>query len=677
MKNLEDIFYTETTENLNKLEEQLLKAQDETNHEELINDIFRIVHSIKGSASIFGYNKISDLSHRLESIFTILRNQKTKLVDELIDIILKATDLMKIFLEKKESEDSIIQFEFIKDKIEKYQKKIGIEEKSTIQEKHIQDKKLYLINFFPDKSLFKNGTNPLFLFEELTEYGETLVLSHEKIPGINNLKPDECFYNWQVFIYSEENDTIFKDVFLFVSDEHQLDIETILLPDKFNFSIFSQNINNAYTNGKIFNLKEIESIVESSVKELKNKKLVVEDKINRFKKASIISTLNVKATEIDKLFNIMSEIIIQQTHLNIIADQLDIPKLSIAAKEIDNLSRSLRETVYDISLVPFNAIISRLKRLIFDLTTATGKKVKFEISDDNIKLDKTLLDNIIDPLIHLLRNCVDHGIEKSHERKLLGKPPEGKISLSLFQDNNNLTIIIKDDGKGIDLEKVQKRALEKNIITTEDTISEEDLIQLIFRPGFSTAENVTNISGRGVGMDVVQKNIEKLRGSIRVNTKKNTGTEFTISLPLSLAIQDGLLFTLGTQKFALPAQQVINFASIKKQDLNKIYKDVYLYKNKEIPIFYLSEKLNIEAKKLEEYYMLLINDKTGDNALIVDNIVGFRQFVVKSIGKYYQKLPFYTGASSLGEGEIAFFIDAERLLSFIKNKIELKIEQNG
>lgn len=674
MKNLEDIFYNETNENLNKLEDKLLNAQDENNHEELINDIFRIVHSIKGSASIYGFDKISDLSHRLESVFSILRNQKTKLVDELIDIVLKATDLMKIFLDKKATEDSIIQFEFIKNKIEKYQNKIGTKEKNTLQKNHIKDKKLYLINFFPDKNLYKNGTNPLFLFDELTEYGETIVLSHEKIPGINNLNPEECFYNWQVFVYSEENDIIFKDVFLFVSEEHQLKIENILLPDKFEFPVFSQNINNAYINGKIFNSKEIESIVESSVKELKNKKLVVEDKINRFKKASVINTLNVKATEIDKLFNIMSEIIIQQTHLNMIADQLDIPKLSVTAKEIDSLSRNLRETVYDISLVPFSAIISRLKRLIFDLTTTTGKKVKFEISDDNIKLDKTLLDNIIDPLVHLLRNCVDHGIEKSSERKLLGKPPEGKISLSLSQDNNNLTIIIKDDGKGIDFEKVQKRALEKNIITTKDNISKDELIQLIFKPGFSTVENVTNISGRGVGMDVVQKNIEKLRGKIRVNTKKNEGTEFKINLPLSLAIQDGLLFTLGTQKFALPAHQIVNFASIKKQDLNKIYKDVYLYKNKEIPTFYLSEKLNIKSEKLDKYYMLLINDKTGENALIVDNIVGFRQFVIKSIGRYYQKLPFYTGASSLGEGEIAFFIDADRLLSFIKNRVEIKTE---
>ncbi len=669
MKNLEDIFYHEAVENINQLEENLLSAKETEKHNEIIDSIFRIVHSLKGSAAIFDFQNISALSHHFENLFSDLRKKNSLLSDEIIQIGLQTCDIFRILLEKKENTEIQNQIDQIQKKISYLTQKKALFTETEHSQQISEEKKLYIINFTPQIDILKDGTNPLFLLEELHEYGDTLVLSHQNLPKLSHFAIENCYYQWQAFVYSAEQKTVFRDVFLFVSKEHKINIESMLPPENFDFTLFEEKIKAAYKNQSFLSINKIEDILQNA-----HKKIALEEKIDRFKQESKITTLNVDSSQIDTLFNIMSEIIIHQTYLNSLAEQINLPQLKSSAKEIDDLSRRLRETVYDISLVPFKAIIARLKRLIFDLSINTGKQIKFEINDANIKLDKTLLDNIIDPIIHLLRNAVDHGIESPKERIKKEKSPEGKISLKLEQSNKELTICISDDGNGINLPKIKKRAIEKSLISPDNKLTDQDLIQLIFRPGFTTAENITKISGRGVGMDVVQKNIEKLRGNIEVETKENTGTNFIIKLPLSMAIQDGLIFTTGSYKMVLPSQQVFYFASIKKEELTKIYKNVILFKNEEIPIYNMAQFLQVKQKKRNAYYLLILNEHGQKNALIVDNIIGFKQFVIKSLGKYYQRLSFLSGVTSLGNGEIALFLDAERLLSFIKSRMKVNLE---
>jgi len=672
MKELKQKYYEEASQLINDLEDAFLNV-NELGHENTINTVFRAVHSLKGGASIFGFEPVTDFSHDLENLFSTLRNNKAQVSSEIISIGLASSDILRKLLNDESGEE-------LDEKILEVKQKINVffmEENPLVPETNnfpkSEQHKLFYIEFSPNFQLFSNGTNPLYILDELSNLGKYHPLYYLDLPPkIDEYRSFNCYSSWKIFLLTEAELVNIEDIFLFVIEEHQIEIFEHKISDMFNFNKFIRLIDELYLAKKSINNIIVSDTINQASSVHKIKKEDLEKKLSNFSKANKITSVRVDNEKIDALLNIMSEIVIEQASLNLFSFELKDSQLGKIASRLDTLTKQLRETVFDISLIPFSETISRFRRLIFELSQATGKEINFKVNGEQIELDKNLIETIIDPLIHLIRNCVDHGIEMPQERVKLGKTTEGLILLDIQQRGEDIIIRLADDGRGIDLEKVKSRAIQKDIINHDSKLSNEELLQLVFLPGFSTADNVTEISGRGVGMDVVRQNIELLRGSIKLNTEAGKGTEFLIRLPVTVSIQDGFIFSVGHTKFIIPAQQVLNFSSVTKENMSKIYKNLIAHHETEIPVYNLSDELKIIADNVDIKYMLILQKDEHQIAIIVDHIFNKQQFVIKSIGKYYKNLYFLTGATILGNGEIALIIDSSRLLDFLKNKAERK-----
>jgi two-component system chemotaxis sensor kinase CheA len=670
MEELKKKYYEEASQLINDLEDAFLRVS-EIGHENTINTVFRAVHSLKGGASIFGFDAVTEFSHHLENLFSNLRNNYSEVSAEIISLGLTASDILRKLLDNEIDDVLNAKIEEIRTQITYL---IGNSDqiKQEKTEMALAQFKLYSIDFAPKTNLFANGTNPLFILEEISSLGKSDVIYRLNLPSKENYHYEECYSAWHIFLLSTADIENIQDIFLFVVDEHTVEIEEFKISDQFNFKKFTQLIKQQSNTDDIIEHDIIQKAIDdaSSIKKIKKEDL--EKKLSNFSKANKITSVRVDNEKIDALLNIMSEIVIQQASLNLFSVELKDANLVKITARLDALTKQLRETVFDISLIPFSETISRFKRLIFELSQVTGKEINFKVSGEQIELDKNLIETIIDPLIHLIRNCVDHGIEMPQERIAQGKSSEGLLSLDIQQRGEDIILVLSDDGRGMDLDKIRQRAIQKELITQESKVSKEELLQFVFLPGFSTAENVTEISGRGVGMDVVRQNIEVLRGSIRLSTEKGKGTEFLIHLPVTVSIQDGFIFSVGQTKFILPAQQVINFSSLSKKQLNEIYKNLIDYNGKEIQVYHIGDELKIESSIVDVQYMLILQKEEREIAIIVDQIFNKQQFVIKPIGMYYKNLYFLTGATILGNGEIALIIDSARLLDFLKNKAERK-----
>ncbi|MCK5537028.1 MAG: chemotaxis protein CheA [Bacteroidales bacterium] len=670
MEELKKKYYDEATQLVTDLEDAFLRV-DEIGHEQTVNTVFRAVHSLKGGASIFGFDLVTDFSHHLENLFSNLRNNKEEVSSKIIQIGLTSSDILRKLLDNEIDEKLEETINSIKSEISEFLDiHDEIIEVSTNNEQ--ESVNLFCIEFIPKKDIFLDGTNPLYIIEELDSLGDCEVFHYMNLPAFKDYNIENCYSSWRVFLHTKEHKEAINDIFLFVLDENHVEIEETKLSDSFNFKKFRKLLKDSFNPEHNFELDDIKSYIEKS-SELKNiKKEDIDKKLSNFSKANKITSVRVDNDKIDMLLNIMSEIVIQQASLNLFSAELKNQNLTKITSTLESLTKQLRETVFDISLIPFSETISRFKRLIFELSQATGKEINFRVTGEQIELDKNLIETIIDPLIHLIRNCVDHGLELPQERIKVNKPSEGLIYMDIQQRGDDIILNLGDDGRGINLEKVRQRAIERDLIVSEAKLTDEELLQYIFLPGFSTAENVTEISGRGVGMDVVKQNIEMLRGSIRLSTEAGKGTEFILRLPVTVSIQDGFIFSTGDTKFILPAQQVINFSSLTKVEFDKIYKNLLDYNGREIPVYNLADELNLESQEHEIRYLLILQHDENEIAIIVDQIHSKQQFVIKPIGKYYRKLFFLTGATILGNGEIALIIDSTRLLDFLKNKTEIK-----
>ncbi len=672
MKELKQKYYEEASQLINDLEDAFLNV-NEIGHENTINTVFRAVHSLKGGASIFGFEQVTDFSHDLENLFSTLRSNKTQVTSEIISIGIASSDILRKLLNDESGEELDEKISEIKQKVNEFLLDENSIEILVNNQQKSEQHKLFYIEFSPNFQLFSNGTNPLFILDELSNLGKYQPYYFLNLPQqFNDYKSFNCYSAWKIFLLTDAEISIIEDIFLFVIEEHKIDIYEHKISDMFNFNKFIRFIDELYQTNKDIDNQVVSDAINQASSVNKIKKEDLDKKLSNFSKANKITSVRVDNVKIDALLNIMSEIVIEQASLNLFSFELKDSQLGKITSRLDALTKQLRETVFDISLIPFSETISRFRRLIFELSQATGKEIKFKVNGEQIELDKNLIETIIDPLIHLIRNCVDHGIEMPQERVKQGKNTEGLISLDMQQRGEDIIIRLADDGRGIDLEKVKLRAIQKDIIHHDSKLSNEELLQLVFLPGFSTADNVTEISGRGVGMDVVRQNIELLRGSIKLNTERGKGTEFLMRLPVTVSIQDGFIFSVGHTKFIIPAQQVLNFSSVTKENINKIYKNLIAHNKKEIPVYNLSEELKITPDDVDIKYMLILQKDEHEIAIIVDHIFNKQQFVIKSIGKYYKNLYFLTGATILGNGEIALIIDSSRLLDFLKNKAERK-----
>lgn len=690
--NFKEAFLEEAKELLSELEETLLELEDNPNDKELVNTVFRNLHTLKGSGAMFGFDNISEFTHEAETLFSLILEGNVKINKEIIDLALASKDHIRILLEGSGDEKGIKErSEFLVSLIKEFMPETS--SYSAEPEKEEEDIEVseniptYRIQFKPAKDIYLTGSDPLMLIDELREMGFCSVKSFtHKIPNLNDMNPEYCYFYWDIYLTASVKINEIKDVFIFVEDESDIQIDIIddgsiisededykrlgeILVDRGDMS--PEELIEVLEVRRMFGKAAVElnivseDSVESALLEQKHVRTIRKTK----SKTETASSIRVASDKLDNLVDLVGELVTLQARLNQLADDLDNANLFALAEESERLVWDLRDKAMSIRMVPIGTTFSKFKRLIRDLSAELGKSIELETEGAETELDKTIIEKLNDPMVHLIRNCVDHGIETPSVRAGFGKDRTGTIKLKAVHSGANVLIKISDDGKGIDKEIIRKKAVEKGLIQETANLTEKEIFSLIFEPGFSTAENVTNVSGRGVGMDVVRKNIEELRGSIDIVSKKNKGTEITVKLPLTLAIIDGLLVKIDDRHMVIPLAIVEECIEISGKNIDEANgRQIVNIRGKAVPYIDLRNEFEITGKRPVIEQAVIVNHEEKQVGFVVDDVVGEHQTVIKSLGKFYKNVEGISGATILGDGEIALILDIPHLFSGVYEK---------
>lgn len=685
MDKFKNKFIEEATDNIRELEDSLLLIENDTENKELIEKIFRSMHSLKGGGAMFGFSHLSEFTHNLESLYHLIRDGKKKVNREVLDITLASVDHMKVLLTIDDLSDADIKSRHdlliseVKDLIdgkEKVQQEDVADDIKEISESAI---KSYYIYFEPEQNIFHDGTNPLFLIDELFSLGRCKTFTHfNKVPEYSNLEVTKCYTYWEILISTEEDVNSISDVFIFIEDQCKLEIHEIADYDIFNsksaieeiaalaeelHDVGLTNIQNVFKKEtkRHTNLEEIEKAISKTVGPLPSVK------------ENVISSIRVSSNKLDQLMNLVSELVTTQARLTLFAENSADSELLSIAENIQKLSKQLRDNAFDIVLIPIETMLTRFQRLVRDLSKELNKNVVFVAEGADTELDKTIIESLTDPLLHILRNCIDHGIESPEIRQKLKKPEQGKILLKAFYSGTNVHIQIHDDGAGIDTNKIRSKAIQKGLIDQDAILNKKEILDLVFLPGFSTVEIVTGVSGRGVGMDVVKRKLTEIRGEVELDTEKNVGTTLTIKLPLTLSIIDGLLVKIDNAHYVLPLSVVDKIYVTEHEKVINKYNNLIILDGDQIPFYYLREEFNLPEGDQEFEQVVVVAFEDRKIGLVVDEVEGEYQAVLKSLGKIYKKQEMISGATILGDGTVALVLDTNKIINrFSETKVNIK-----
>ncbi len=680
MEDLIAKFREEATDLINDLESALLLLEKNPNDKSQIELIFRTMHSLKGTGAMFGFEKISSFTHNLESIYDFIKNDKIKINQDIINITLSSVDIIKILLNDENTEDpEIITLytnisKVINDLLISTDKEW--EKKPIIQQINLSKTQsdvvsTYFISFIPNENILRNGTNPLYLLDELVSLGEAISIPHyEKIPQLSDYEISTCYTWWEVLLSTNLSIDDIKNVFIFVEDDCQLEINLISNTDLLSNADFKNKFLSKPAEIKVRGFEQTKAFIESINNQKDDSNSLIQ-KVNI--KESNISSIRVSTDKLDDLLKLVSEMITVQSRLNSYTEKTKNTELINISESISKLTRQLRDNAYKISLIPVNTMLTRFQRLVRDLSAELGKDVSFESIGGETELDKKIVESITDPILHILRNSLDHGIEEKSIRLIKSKPARGKIRLKAFYEGANVIIQIKDDGKGIDTEVIRQKAIEKGIIDSSKILGKRDIFNLIFHPGFSTASEVTDVSGRGVGMDVVRKNINDIRGEVEIESVIDKGTTITLKLPLTLSIIDGLLVKISDTIFVIPLSSIHKIYAINQDVIKNNYYNLIILDDAQLPYFYLKEEFKMHennGNKMLHAIVVFYEDKLI--ALIADSVIGEYQAVVKPLGKIYNFQEIISGATILGDGNLALVMDTNKIVKKFSNHINNK-----
>jgi len=693
------IFYEEAEEHLQLLESGLLQIEDIPDDPEIIDTMFRAAHTLKGSAGIVGLTPVSEITHVMENLLEKFRQHEMIPEKSSISVLLKACDHIKNLMYEA-IEGKIVSIEENNNIIKELEGCIKTDLKSC-QTDNINDERslesprpynseqisgnnTYTLFFKLSHDVMGTGTDPVMLLMELSDCGEIIETKPhiDELPDFNDLDVHKLYIYWTVTIKTSMDVSILKNIFIFVEDGAEISIKEI----KPNTPLVIKSSVNGYErNDDETEIKPIGEILvnEGAISSLDLNKIlerqkrvgqilveegrVSQDDLNRALKKQdttreniASSIIRVETKKLDDLFNLVGELVISLSGIKQIFQD------ETAIKSHEQIVKDLQDKVMQIRMVPIEGVLNNCKRMVRDLANQLGKKINLKIMGAETELDKTLVEKISDSLKHLIRNSVDHGIELPEYRLKNGKSGEGHIILNAFHQEGSVFIEISDDGRGIDREFILKKALDKGLISKiEGELRDKQIFEMLFIPGFSTAESVSEISGRGVGLDVVKKDIESLGGRVIVTSQKNKGTTFTITLPLTLAIIDGMKLRVGGEAFILPKMFIIEMLRPTKEQI-KILKgkgELVLFRGEYLSILKLSEIFNIKSDSNDstESLLIVIESQSRRFVLMVDELFGEMQAVIKSIEKNFQKVEGIAGASILGDGSIALIIDIHSL----------------
>lgn len=667
----QEIFTEEAYELINQLEEKLLQLESEPDDSSLIDNVFRIMHTLKGNSNMFGFEHLGNITHHLENIYDAIRGNKLKINRKILEITLNCIDHFRnliddpelVDLANKETQESMLAD--ISEILEP-QDDQGVEEMKTTDSGNEPD--TYYIFFKPQPNIFNDGSNPLFYISDLNEIGECLfqpVLSG--IPFDDSYDPTKCYTSWHIALATKESKDIIIDNFMFLHKDSQPEITKIAKGNILKDPELKQLLSKAKSTNKSI----LSKLNLSHIKTDKKTATEIQRSMKSSSTDSSIASIRVASAKIDQMMNLISELVTKQAELSMLSSENEIPHLQEVAESIESISRDLRDNAFSISLIPLEKSVLRFQRLVRDVSTKFNKKVEFLVEGKETELDKTIIEKIVDPIMHILRNSIDHGIETPEERKKLGKPEHGTITLKAYPSGAHVVIEISDDGAGINLDRVKETAIRKGFIGKHEDISKEDMLKLILTPGFSTTENISEVSGRGVGMDVVSQKIMEIRGELDIHTEKNIGTTMTIKLPLTISIIDSLLVMLGETYYLIPLSVVDRCAEITTEQITESGTEYLNLNGKYVPFIDLHREFSVEEERSKVQRLIMVNHKGTIVAIVVDEIMGNHQAVLKSLGYIYRRQEIISGASILGNGEVALVLDTNRLvIEFMASKEE-------
>lgn len=682
-----EIFIDESKEHLQTMNEILLVLEGDSENISHLAEIFRIAHTLKGMSGTMGFTKVADLTHKMENLLDLVRNGKLKVNGAIIDALFECFDALESYidhLEKEGTEGDLDSSSLVK-KLEKIANgdvsvdsarkqvastpqetskssdsgfHIGLDDIDSIIQKAFElGVKPYLIKVTLDQGCMLKAARAFIVFNTLERFGE-IVKSYPLAEEIEDEKFDESF---EVLYFSKLDPEYCKTELMNISEiksaeVKELDEEEFTKPEKHE--------------DKEVDLSKVDAPSTKTPVAVKDDEA---SKGGKGDKGKTAKTVRVEIGRLDNLMNLVSELIIIKTRLEDLdttstkADQGSKNNMNEAIEYLERITTSLHDAVMKVRMVPVERTFNRFPRLVRDLSRDLGKNIKLFMSGEETEVDRTVIDEIGDPLIHLIRNSLDHGIESPAERERAGKNEMGFVALRAYPDGNTVVIEVEDDGKGINPEIIKRKAIEKNVIRQADAdlMSDKEIINLLFEAGFSTAEQVTDISGRGVGLDVVKSKIEAINGTVEVVSTLGQGSKFIIRLPLTLAIIQALMVNLNEEKFAIPLNNIKEITNIATKDITMVQnQEVVLYRNKTLPIIRMKEVLEIETdhhESPEDLIVVIVKKGDVEAGLVVDSLIGQQEIVIKSLGKYLTGIKAIAGATILGNGSVALIVDPNQL----------------
>ncbi|WCP66034.1 chemotaxis protein CheA [Vibrio tubiashii] len=666
------VFINESLELTDDIEQALLdKGLLKDNFAEWIDELFRGVHTIKGSAGLFGLDEVTTLTHVIESLLDQVRQQVTPVDDELIEVLIESNDVVRKQIIALNENSPLPNAESVAQRLLPYiiesampsaADATKVEKTPPTEEEHHEG--IWHISFRPHQGVFQDGLDPIRFIQFLStkgqlEHVELMTVELDKVieSPDSQFNPEKCYLGFELRYRASTSNAQIMEAFEFVQRDADI---TVLPPDSPAEDYFalieclpeeSRHLAEMFTAMGVLTQQEFERFQSLSFHTPQSK---FQPRIKTAK------TLRVEADKLDKLIDLVGEMVIMGARTNLLAHQTGSEPLVESMALLERLVESIRDSSLQLRMVQIGDTFSKFKRIVRDTAQELGKQVELVVSGADTELDKTFVEKLSDPLTHLVRNAIDHGMESAAERISAGKAPVGTIRLNAYHDSGSIVIEVVDDGKGIDENKVLEQAKRSGLVSEHDTVTKRELWKLIFEPGFSTSEQVTDLSGRGVGMDVVKRNIELLRGNIEVNSQSDKGSRFVIRLPLTLSIVDGFMFKVAGGEYVIPLDNVVECLELKEvmQDEQDSQRRFIHLRDEVLPFLRLSEWFGVEAHSTPEQEALIVVQLGSMRAgLVVDSLSGEFQTVVKSLGPLFEGLRGVSGATILGSGEVAIILD--------------------
>jgi len=674
-------FRSEVREYCERLESGLLLLEHEPKNQQVIEEIFRIMHSMKGSGGMFGFDLLSDVTHDLESLFEIFKSQRRIIDSEVISFTLNSIDGLQNLMIQKPKKEHYILAQRMKSETQLQIVRLTATEISMETENQQTDSSslsntgqtTWYITFIPDEKIFNNGTNPLYLVDELNALGEcNIQISFDRLPKLSEINPTHCYVSWNLFIATSENIETLQDVFIFVADSAQIQIIKVSSGNAVRNEQVLADFLNAQQNQE--NWQPSEQATQNPVNTIEIDVQKENEEVDVLLKSSeetpknevfaptTVDSIRVDSVKIDQYMNLVSELITSQSRLEQISSALKLPELEAITETFGKLNRQLRDNAFDMSLIPIQTIATRFKRLVHDLSKSLGKEVVLITEGMETELDKNIIEKLTEPLLHIIRNSLDHGIESCEIRNLKQKELVGTILIKAFTVGSYVQIVVEDDGAGLDVSKIRKKAVEKGIINEQAKLSNDEISLLILEPGFSTSEIVTDVSGRGIGMDVVRRRVQEMRGSIDISTEKDRYTRFCIQLPLSLSIIDGLLVSVMDSYFVIPSSLIKKIYTVNHSLLKHDFRQVVELEGFQFPYLNMHEEFFFKTSLPEEQFVVVVGFENQMFGLVVDEVIREYQAVIKPLGRLLKGHDIFSGASILGTGQLALVIDTNKII---------------